>query len=384
MKPRTAALIFLGILLCLTIEVIYKIRHADDPVPDEVPAASEPATPSPQAPRATALPSITGSLSLPNPAQLPASPLYARITALLEKLRHGGASSLDLAQLADELSAADKRQAFSAILDFLSTGQDASTGAEFTIGENGRLAGAPTLRVMLMDLLGRFSDQTGGAEAATLARTVLETKDSADEWAVSLRNIARHEPQSVPYLAGKMQELLSNAPWLTKPSAGMLEAFDVAVFTKDPKLIPPLAAMIGGENQPLRRAAAVALDRLSEAAPLQVMTYLNQNPRVMADHPFIRADYFSKADLADPQQRQAVELYISRPDVALEEKTKLLKGLVAPASFVSENLLTQPPPPVDDAVRLATVEKTTGEWLKSNRFPQLQPELIRLQSHLGR
>ncbi len=302
---------------------------------------------------------------------------------MLEKLRSGQAGPADLAQLAEELSAADKRQAFRAILDFLSTGQDAATGAEFVPGSDGQLASAPTLRIALMDLLGKLSNQTGGGEAAAVARSVLERKDSADEWAISLRNIAQHEPRSTAYLAGKMQELLSNAPWLARPSAGMLEAFDLTVFIKDPKLIPPLAAMVGGENPPLQRAAAVALDRLSEAAPFQVMSYLNQNPKVMADHPFIRADYFSKANLGDPQQRQAVEMYISRPDVGLAEKTKLLKGLLAPASFVSENLLTQPPPPVDDSVRLATLEKTVGEWIKVNRFPELQPELQRLQSRMG-
>jgi hypothetical protein len=142
--------------------------------------------------------------------------------------------------------------------------------------------------------------------------------------------------------------------------------------------------MINGQDLALQRAAAVALDRLSEAAPLQVMTYLNANPATMADRPFVRADYFAKANLSQPSELQAVEVYLGRADVSVAEKVKLFKGLITPATFVSENLLTPPTPEPseDDAARLAGIAKTTRRWIETNRFPELQSELQRLQSRL--
>ena len=90
----------------------------------------------------------------------------------------------------------------------------------------------------------------------------------------------------------------------------------------------------------MERAAVVAMDRLSETAPLEVMSYLNAHPAEFADLPLVRADFYTRADLNVPAQRAAVETYLARTDVTLEEKTKLLGGLASPATFISDNLLT--------------------------------------------
>ena len=91
----------------------------------------------------------------------------------------------------------------------------------------------------------------------------------------------------------------------------------------------------------------------------------------MAERPFLRADYFAKANLAELAQRQAIEHYLSRADVTAAEKTKLLRALAAPASFVSETLLTAPLPEPDDAARAAAIAATTADWLAQRRFPEL-------------
>ncbi len=379
MKARTAALLVLAILLGLTVEIIVRILRTPAPAPLARPAAQS--TP----------PDVSvGAEASPPPAAAPAQPatpltsLRARIDSLLARLQAGEAGAADLAQLERELFAADPRLAIRAILQFLGTGQDAPTGEEFALGEGGKLAGAPTLRVALMDWLGRLSKQAGTADAAQFARTVLDSKNSADEWALSLRNVAWHDPRDTAFLAGKLREMLAHEPWLARPSAGMLEAFDIAVFTKDPTLVPTLASNLSGGNRDLQRAAAVALDRLAEAAALPVMTYLNGNPQILSERPFVRADYFAKADLSQPAERQAVENYLTRPDISLPEKTKLLKGFVTPASFVSDNLLTAPPVPADDSARFLSVEKTTKEWITTGRFPDLTSELQKLQSRIPR
>ena len=323
------------------------------------------------------------SPDLPSQSANPSNPVLAQIHELLAKLQRGQADRADLARLRRALAEGDPQVAISAILAFLATGLDAKTGEEFTIGEGGQLAGAPTLRVLLLDQLGTLSRKTGGGEAAAFARELLDEKNSADEWAIAMRNVAWHEPQAKAFLSEKMRQLLTHEPWRTRPTAGMLEAFDIIVFTRDPTFVPTLADLARTEQTELQYAAEVALDRLSETAPLEVMNHLNANPAVLADRPFLRADYFAKADLAQIPQRHAVENYLSRTDVTGDEKTKLLKGLLTPGTFVSDNLVTEPPAPGDDTARLATLQQTVQQWLDNNRFPQLRPELLQLSGRLN-
>jgi hypothetical protein len=373
LQPKTAALIGVALFIGLTAEIIYKIAKV----------SSEETTASAPTPPATPpVPAIPDDPALPKP-KVPF--LQGRIEALQARMEGGNATPEELAQLEKELLTANPHEAIAAMRGFLETGQDARTGQDFVVGEKGELAGSPTLRVKLLDILGRISRRSGGADAANQARTVLETKDSADEWAISMRNIGWTQPGSQPYLVGKMREMLSHQPWLAEPSGGMLEAFDVAVFTRDASLVEPLAALAAGDHRPLQRAASVALERMSESAPLEVMNLLNSKPQTMAERPFIRADFFAKADLSVPAQRQAVESYLSRRDVSVQEKSKFLKMLATPASFVSDNLLTQSAPPVtDDSARTALVSKVTQEWIQSPRFPELKGAFQQLSLRLQR
>jgi hypothetical protein len=325
--------------------------------------------------------------SAPNESPEPAMPasrsalldLIDRVLAALQV----GPNEAAVEELKRTLLASDPRLAIRAIEDFLAEGRDAVTGGEFSLAEKGTLAGAPTLRVLLLDLLGQLSRGTRSDAAAKVSRAILESKDSADEWALALRNVAWHEPGAKPYLAGKMREMLAHEPWRTRPSAGMLEAFDVIVYAQDTALVPDLAQMQRSGSRELQYAAAIALDRLAEQGPLEVMTYLNTHPTELADRPLLRADYYAKADLAQIAQRAAVEIYLGRPDVTAEEKGKLLKGLATPATFVAETLLTEPPPPEDGAARLAALARATGEWLAADRFPDLRPQLQQLQQRLA-
>jgi hypothetical protein len=273
-------------------------------------------------------------------------------------------------------------EAIAAIVNFLATGQDAITGETFTIGEGG-LSGAPTFRVLLLDLLGRLCRETGTSEAASVARSLMENKTSADEWAVALRNVGWSSPNETDYLARKARELIQHGPWREQPSAGYREAFDVIVFARDVGFIPNLAALLQEEDESLQTSAAVALDRLAETAPLQAMNFLNENRDQLADKPFLRADYFSKADLSQAAQRQAVENYLSRPDVGIPEKAKMLAVLASPGSFASESLLTQPPPDEFPPQRITGLRQTVNDWISTNRFPALAPPLRQLQARIA-
>lgn len=341
------------------------------------------ATPSPPAAISrTAPPDVTAPPPASSVEPEIAPPLLAVITALCDLLERRGASAADLAAFQAGLLAADPRDAIAAIRRFLRTGRDARTGRDFAIAAGGTLEGSPTLRVLLLDTLGQIARRSRSDAAAVVAREILAEKKSADEWAVALRNVGWAEPQSRAFLADRMREMLRHASWRSAPSAGMLEAFDVIVFTRDTSLIPDLEQARTAGNE-LAHAADIALDRLAETAPLEVLTFLNTHPAHLNDRPFLRADYFAKADLSQPAQRAQIEIYLGRPDIALAEKTKLLRALAVPASFVSNTLLTGPPPPDDGAARRATLAQTTLDWLTRDRFPTLREPLREIQQRLG-
>ncbi len=355
---------FFGVSRSVTISVPLPAASGGAPTP--IPAAS----PAPGGP--------SGAVK-----ETPSSPLAAGIEKLLALLESGTATEGDLDALKRALLAAEPAAASAAIRDFLATGRDARTGLDFTLRPGGDLA-APTMRVLLMDVLGRIAKRDGTGDAAKLARETLEKKNSADEWAIALRNVAWHEPAATGYLAAKAREMLAYAPWRAAPTSGMLEAFDVIVFTKDATFTADLAKAQTDPNEQLRHSADVALDRLAAASPLDVMSYLNSHPATLAERPMLRADYFAKADLAVPGQKTALEFYLGRPDIAVEEKSKLLKALATPASFVSENLLTPPPSEFDEGARERAILLALGEWLTANRFPSLHSQFLTLQRRLAR
>jgi hypothetical protein len=323
---------------------------------------------------------IAGSQNLAESRALSPANLLSQI---FDRLRDGSLQPGDLAAMRRMLLAADPHEAMAAILSFLATGRDARTGEGFAIQKGGGLAAAPTFRVMLLDLLGRIARDAGSEDALAFSRALLTRKTSADEWAIALRNVAWAAPGERAFLAEKMREMFAYQPWRQQPGAGFLEAFDVIVFTRDATFAAEFAAMATSEDEATRRAAAAAMDRLSEMAPLDVMNYLNGHPAEFADRPFLRADYFSKADLSQPQQRQAIEAYLARADVTVAEKDKLLSVLASPGSFVGDTLVTEPSAANDPPERTAGLRAAVGEWVKGNRFPDLRGPLAQLQQRIA-
>jgi hypothetical protein len=301
---------------------------------------------------------------------------------LFAKLRAGGITPAELANFRRALLNADPAAAMAAMRKFLATGQDALTGETFTLAKGGSLGGAPTFRVLMLDLLGRIARDANSQDGAVAAKELLQTKTSADEWAIALRNIAWSSPGDRQMLADKTRELLAYQPWKMQPSAGYFEAFDVVVYLRDTTFIPSLSEMLSGEDPSLQRSAAVALDRLATMAPLEAMSFLNANRGELAQKPFLRADYFSKADFSVTNQRVAVEAYLSRPDVETKEKVKMLSGVASPGVFASDNLLTPVPDAEIPPARTAALRQSVGNWLASNRFPELTGALRQLQGRM--
>jgi hypothetical protein len=371
-NPRSFAASFLFFLLIAGLGLWFGIRSR---------TGWRDAQPAP----AVSAPEQKPSAQRANEAAVDQSP-EAMIARLFRRLRSGPLAAGELDAFRASLLGGDPRKTIAAIVQFLGTGQDALTGERFSIGKNGELAGAPTFRVLMLDLLGRVCREAGAPDAGVVSRALLQKKTSADEWAVALRNVGWATPGDRAYLAEKTRELVSHQPWQQQPTAGYYEAFDLIVFTADVSSIPQLAELVRGKDEPLKNTAATTLDRLAAMAPLDVMSYLNTHPAELADKQFLRADYYAKADFTQAAQRAAVEAYLDRPDVEPRAKGKLIATLGNPGVFVSENLLTSTPQAAADDVpplQKAALQRAVGEWLKSNRYPSLTGALLAKQEGLA-
>jgi len=288
-----------------------------------------------------------------------------------------------LARLRQSLAASPASEASAAIRRFLDSKTDAPTRQGFKIGAKGFLNEAPTLRTFLLDYLG----QVDPAAAAEYARVILNRKDSPDEWAVALRNLAVGDPgaDGRALLQQKAGEMLHYGPWQQNPSTSYLEAFDVAVYLGGTGLVPALTELVRKQDNPaVAHAAYLALDRLAINEPAILLGALAAAPDLMQGREQTRANYFARADVRDPQQRQVLESYLLDPRTSAQELQQFA-GLFPNANFmVSQNLLTPTPTPDRAALtgRDAASLQVVQDWLADARFAKLHPQLQRAKQRL--
>jgi hypothetical protein len=288
-----------------------------------------------------------------------------------------------LAQLHAELNAANASEAVAAIRQFLDSKVDANIGQGFRPGAQGTLAEAPTLRVFLLDELAHLDP----AAAAQIAKAVLSTKDSPDEWAIALRNLARGDTslEGRDLLEQKTREMLQFERWHQSPSAGFLEAFDVAVYVGGTDLLPDLAGLVRQQGSAATtHAAFLAMDRLVINDPVTTLTALQAQPSLMQGRELTRADYFARADVRDVRQRQILEKYLLNPQISSAELTQFCATYPNANYMVSANLLT--PTPTPDHATLTGRDKESlqvvRQWLADPRFDALHPQMERIGRRL--
>jgi hypothetical protein len=264
----------------------------------------------------------------------------------------------------------------------LTVGTDAPTRLGFTLSNDGLLTGAPTLRVFLLDLLERLDRDA----AADMAKTILATPGSADEWAISLRSLARGRPEETDLLAWKLRELFHNEAWRTSPSSGWLEAFDVAVYLGGNGFVPDLSELMRPANGlTLNHAAYLALDRLVSREPVKVLADLLETPDLLVGREASRAGMFARAELQDPNQRMLLERYMLDPARTAAELDAFAGVYPNANGFVSANLLTTTSASnlegsrQHDFVALAVVEG----WIGDPRFARVRPQLERMRARLA-
>jgi hypothetical protein len=292
-------------------------------------------------------------------------------------------SRLILGALREQLERLPKDAASTAIRDFLRAGADAPTGLSFTVGPQGSLVNAPSLRVFLLDYLA----QVDPAAARAVAEEIFATKSSADEWAIALRNYARGDssPNARAGLQAKVMELLRHEPWQRDPSIGYLEAFDVAVYAGGSEVTAALTDLVRlKDNDAVARAAFLALDRLSLSEGARLLEQLAAQPELMTGREATRANYFARAQVGDPAQRVVLERYLLNPAMAPDELTRFA-GLYPNASFmISHNLITRTETP--EGATLARQDReallAVEGWIADPRFARVKPQLETIRNRL--
>jgi len=326
----------------------------------------------------------TGSTSVATQKGAPS--LTARLQSLPSEL--SAASTPDrkaeaLNKIGREIEAVTTDELVAALRAMLDRGVDADTGLAFKIGPGGNLTGSPTLRVWMLDLLGRLDP----AAAADYAATIYARSSSADEWAIALRNDWR-----VAASQGKIEgprtrvlELLHNEAWAREPSPGFLEAFDLCIASLAWEALPQFEAWLApGQPKALRNGAWIALDRLAMEGPTDFLPALATHDNWLSTQPAMRAGLMARANVAAPVERAAVESYLRRSDLAAAEGRRFFELLPNVSATVSYNLVTtaRTPTPQFAALMDRATLSAVREWRGDPRFARWSTDLTAAEERL--
>lgn len=300
------------------------------------------------------------------------------------KLNPGPAQSRKIfAELHGILSGMSREVASSIIRRLLDSNLDAPSQLDFKVRPDGFLNQPSSLRVFLLDELG----QVDRAAAAGYAEKSLGSLSSPDEWALSLRNYALGvtNAEARAFLQQKLREMLRHESWQIDPSAGFLEAFDMAVHAGGKELLPDLAELVRQRgNKAVAHAAYLALDRLAVQDPTVVLSELASKPDLMEGREETRANYFARANMENPQQKAILESYLLDPRRS-ETELRTFTGLFPNANFsVSYNLLTRTVTPTGKMIARqdrAALQALEG-WMNDPRFEKLRPNLQEIANRL--
>lgn len=217
--------------------------------------------------------------------------------------------------LRDAIFSADPQLAAQAILEFLHSGADEGTMLAFEVGPGGTLAGAPTVRVALLDWLG----QLDVAAAEAYSWQWLNQPRNSGEWAMHMRNLAWADPDQSR--SGRLVESLTwtleNTDWPQSAPPGFLDAFDLLPHTANAPLFSRFAGMAGDPNAgALPWAVFLAIDRTILKSPDRFLTSIAADSGLLAAAPEVRASLMARADIRSTPQREALQRYLRRTDLS--------------------------------------------------------------------
>ena len=315
------------------------------------------------------------------PAGIPAAVADNLLQRLATSLKSGRAekSRRQLVNLHEELRKLPRGEATRQLLAFLNSGADAATGLSFAVGHGGGLETAPSMRVAALDWLGEFDP----AAAADYARQIFATSDSADEWALALRNYYRQNPTADAYFVARVGEAFSRDSWLQNPSAGLAESLDFPVVIGGSEGFGLLQGLLQ-RSPPMRLAALAAMDawvieQRATAIPLLV------GANAGALDAGSQAALLSRADIRDDTQRAAIESYLAAATVPLSAKAEFLRQFPNQSMIVANHLVTTSlPMSLTESAQLdAASLQFVGGLIQAGTHPELGNELAASRERLA-
>jgi hypothetical protein len=220
-----------------------------------------------------------------------------------------------LKQLKQHVHDLSPETAAATLIALLQSGENAPTGLAFVVGDEGVLAESPTYRVALLDFLG----QTDPDATIAYSRTLLAETAQPDEYALGLRNLAwlNHEGRLNGEIGTYFAAMLDRDEWCAHPSAGYLEAFDIAASVGGANMIAELASVLrltapNGEviQSAANRAAFIALDRIMLREPNTIAGIYTADSTFLDFAPNHRASLLARLDPNSPQQGEALRAYL--------------------------------------------------------------------------
>jgi hypothetical protein len=136
------------------------------------------------------------------------------------------------------------------------------------------------------------------------------------------------------------------------------------------------------ENRALSHAAYLAMDRLVIQDTATVLGKLQAQPELMTGREPTRANFFARADVADPAQKTILEKYLGDRRLSGAE-LETFAGLYPNANYmISHNLLTQVSTPNGGSLRARDQQalQVVQGWLEDPRFQRILEGFVHAQA----
>lgn len=269
----------------------------------------------------------------------------------------------------------DKKEAVGLILEYFESGVDQNFQLPFKVGKGGVLVAAPTMRVLLLDILGKLDSK----QARGLAEKILESMISADEWAVSLRNVVwdargerqEYKPSDLAYVKGKLNEMFSHEPWLEAPSNGFLESFDFWVEMGDRESMKAVLDLRSKQkNKDVKNAAWIATHQLIARDSAMAINYLVEPAQQAKLSQLSLATLIAKADPRDEKQMDAVQKVLESRAIDDLLVVNFFRYFPNFQGYVVPRLVSAKPAPLAQSAKRRSLValETLDKWVSSENM----------------
>ncbi len=266
--------------------------------------------------------------------------------------------------------------ASAAIASLLQTGEDAFAFGRFSPGADGFLKSYPTFRTALLDALENLDSET----AISVGKEILNTSENSDEWALSLRTLARHawRNDDRAFLARKVEDLLNKSEWLNDPSFSYLHAFDVAVAGGLDESLNRLGVLVADPpSRSVGHAAILSVDRFFQSNELVGAQHILSNPDFLDSKTGFRATLMARLDPRNLEGVSSMELYLDSGSISSAEKGVFFESFPNFNSTYSFNLVTESVILSRTEMRARSIasKDILAKWLAVNAYPDLNDKI---------